>query len=105
MRAAKGSRLLFRRCKCALLSRSGRFALTVLACSGSGVAWAQVPVRQPALPAPGSPLPGIGEPQEPRLAPGLPRPPRPTAPAESTEGTTHQILNVTVDGVTAFPPS
>jgi hemolysin activation/secretion protein len=100
--------LLLERSKPAWLSKTGRLALTVLACSGSGsIAWAQlpiqVPVRQPALPAPGSPLPGIEEPQEPRLAPGLPRPPRPVAPAESTEGTRHQILNVVVDGVTAFP--
>jgi hemolysin activation/secretion protein len=97
--------LLFRPSKRAWLPGTGRLVFTLLACSGGGVAWAQVPVRQPALPAPGSPLPGIAEPQEPRLAPGLPRPPRPTAPAESTEGATHQIVNVTVDGVTAFPPS
>lgn len=110
MKAAKGSRLPFGRSKRAWLSRSGRLALTVLACAGSGgVARGQAPVaapaRQPALPAPGSPLPGIEQPQAPRLAPGLPRPPRPTAPAESTAGATLRITSVTVDGITAFPPA
>jgi hemolysin activation/secretion protein len=90
--------------KPAWLSKTGRLALTVLAWSGgAGTVWAQLPVRQPAIPAPGSPLPGIAEPQEPRLAPGLPRPPRPVAAPESTEGARHRLLSVAVDGVTAFP--
>lgn len=37
------------------------------------------------------------------MAPGLPRPPSPETPAKSTEGVSHQIDTLVVDGVTAFP--
>jgi hemolysin activation/secretion protein len=64
---------------------------------------AQVPVPPP-LPQ-GSPLPGIAPLQPPNLAPPLQRPPVPTAPGPSTEGATHPVTSVEVDGVTAFPAS
>ncbi len=56
-----------------------------------------------ALPPPGSPLPGIAPTDEPRLAPGLPRPPPGVTPDFATQGATHAIDRVVIDGVTAFP--
>jgi hemolysin activation/secretion protein len=83
-------------------TKSGGLALCVFGCINVGTsAFAQAPTR-PVPPLLGSPLPGIVTPEEPRLAPGLPRPPRPEAPAESTEGPTHQIQTVVIDGVTVF---
>jgi len=52
-----------------------------------------------ALPPPGSPLPGIAPPDEPRLAPGLPRPPSSVTPDLATQGATHPIDRVVIDGV------
>ena len=53
----------------------------------------------------GSPLPGVVQPEQPKLAPGLSLPPRPTAPGTVTEGAVHAITSVAVVGVTAFPKS
>jgi hemolysin activation/secretion protein len=64
---------------------------------------AQAPERVVPPPALlGSPLPGIQVPEQPHLAPGLPKPPVPEAPAQSTEGARHSIETVEIDGVTAF---
>ncbi len=96
--------MLYFRFKHGWRSTAGSVALTIFACAAPGNnARAQVPDRLPPLPPAGSPLPGIQQPQQPRLAPGLALPPRPEAPAESTEGPEHQILTVAVDGATAFP--
>jgi hemolysin activation/secretion protein len=76
----------------------------VLALAGGGnSALAQVSPRIAPPPPFGSPLPGIATPEEPHLAPGLPRPPPPEAPAETNQGATHQILTLVIEGVTAFP--
>ena len=56
-----------------------------------------------ARPPPGSPLPGISPPDQPHLAPGLPRPPPTATPDLATQGATHAIDRVVIDGVTAFP--
>ncbi len=58
-----------------------------------------------ARPPPGSPLPGLEPSDAPRLSPGLPRPPPPAPVQGTTGGTPHRIGSVTVDGVTAFPPT
>ena len=103
MFAAKGGLLLFEGFELRRLTKSGGLALSVLLAAGSSIATAQTPAR-PAVPPPfGSPLPGIVPSETPRLAPGLPLPSRPTAPAISTEGADHRILTLAVDGVTAFP--
>jgi hemolysin activation/secretion protein len=73
--------------------------------AGGPAARAQVPPRPTPVPPLGSPLPGIEAPEEPRLAPGLPKPPPPSAPAGTSAGTTHPIATLVVDGVTAFPPA
>jgi hemolysin activation/secretion protein len=84
--------------------RFAGFNLAVIACIGGGTAArAQVPPRAPVPPPFGSPLPGIAAPEGPTLAPGLPLPPPPSAPAATTEGITHPIATLVVDGVTAFP--
>jgi len=93
--------VLFRSFRGAWLTKVGCVALTLPVCVAT--AMAQVPPRLPAPPPFGSPLPGIATPEEPGLAPGLPRPPRPETPAASTEGANHQIVPLVVDGVTAFP--
>jgi hemolysin activation/secretion protein len=96
--------LFFLRLKHVWLHTSGGVALTLLACAGPGnTARAQVPDRLPPPPPAGSPLPGIEQPQQPKLAPGLALPPRPEVPVESTEGVRHQILTLAVDGITVFP--
>jgi hemolysin activation/secretion protein len=96
--------LFFFRLKYGWLSTGSSIALTVLACAGAGnTARAQVPDRLPVLPPAGSPLPGIQQPRQPNLAPGLALPPRPEAPAESTEGPRREIVSVAVVGATAFP--
>lgn len=81
----------------------GLIVLAYLA--GGTVTWAQVPARLPAAPPLGSPLPGIAIPEQPNVAPSLPRPPPPSAPAETTGGATHRIETLAVDGVTVFPAS
>ena len=92
--------MLARRLNHGWLSTSGSVALTLLVCAGAkNAALAQLP----ALPPAGSPLPGIEQRPQPKLAPGLALPPRPEAPVESTEGARHEILSLAVDGVTVFP--
>jgi hemolysin activation/secretion protein len=87
----------------------GRLTVLILAVAGcramDNAAEAQVPFSVP-RPPPGSPLPGIEEQQQPRLAPPLPLPARPEAPKAAPEGEARAITGVKVDGVTApFPPA
>lgn len=89
--------------------RSNRLPSAVALAMGlSRAPWSATVAQTPppvfgALPPPGSPLPGIAPPDEPRLAPGLPRPPTSATPDLATQGATHPIDRVVIDGVTAFP--